>query len=281
MSEKRIRCNDAPRWPTNVDVIIAEHWTVHTRGGWNDAVEPASASWLWAHLRAHFPAAYANTLMPDHLHLVPPGRSDPDLLRRILQGHARRFGARWSITRCEPVHTARILERTCRYAARNADRAGLVDDPLEWPWSTLRDMLGATVDPWTPIERIAKAVRRRPDQVVSYCLDGAPDPTRQPLGLIVAPLAAIAEAAAAATRATPDEIRRPGPTRALFLALARDVGGARACDLAEACGITERTIRRLDGTVSSEALAAARRCLGDPRLRRWTVPGPRLRRRAG
>jgi hypothetical protein len=30
-----------------------------------------------------------------------------------------------------------------------------------WPWSTLRDLAGAVVDPWTQPARVAKAVGRR------------------------------------------------------------------------------------------------------------------------
>lgn len=39
------------------------------------------------------------------------------------------------------------------YAVLNPTRAGLVDDPLAWYWSTYRDLFGATHDPWVTFER--------------------------------------------------------------------------------------------------------------------------------
>jgi hypothetical protein len=258
-------------------MVIAEHWTAHTRGGWDRVVEPESAEWLWARLRERYPGAFATTLMPDHLHLLPPGRHDPDVLRRILQHHTRRFGARWYLENPQPVNTRRILRRTGRYLVRNADRDGLVAHPFEWPWSSLRDFVGAVEDPWTPLERLAIATRMQPAALLAELVDPYPPQLVSPAQPLAAPLAAIAEAAAAATRTTPDAIERVGATRGVFVGLARDVGGCRLADLADACGVAERTVRRLQQSVPAHAVAAARRCLADPRLQRWCAPQRRMR----
>lgn len=256
-------------------MVLAEHWVARTRRGWAGVVEPASAQWLWSRLRERYSLALACTLMPDHVHLLADGAHDPDTLRRILQHHSRRFGARWDLLDPQPVHTRRILGRTVRYIVLNAPRDRLVADPFEWPWSTLRDLVGAVVDPWTPIGRLVAATRTRPDALVRELVE--PDcalPTAAS-GPMVIPVEAIAEAVAAACRTTPAHITRPGATRRMFVALGTELSGCRIKDLAAACGITVGAVYKLRGTVAPAAVAAARRCLVDARLRQWHAPATR------
>lgn len=65
----------------------------------------------------------------------------------------------------QPVETPGVLtdrekiQRNIRYVILNPVRAGLVDDPLSWPWSTHRDFVGAVVDPWVDEERIRAVLR--------------------------------------------------------------------------------------------------------------------------
>ena len=48
-----------------------------------------------------------------------------------------------------------------RYTVLNPSRAGIVDDPLSWPWSTHRDVVGAIADPWVTAERLGAALGSR------------------------------------------------------------------------------------------------------------------------
>jgi hypothetical protein len=92
-------------------------------------------------------------------------------------------------------------------------------------------------------------------------------------------LACLADAVAAAMRTSVAQIRRRGPTRALFVALAYDQGWGHPERLAALCGCQPRAIRELVGSVATDALAVARLCLGDARLLRLPSPPPRVTRR--
>lgn len=61
------------------------HWVAHTRGNFRNVCGAKSARWLWAHLKAAFPKAYALCLMPDHVHLVVPGGADFASFKRVLE----------------------------------------------------------------------------------------------------------------------------------------------------------------------------------------------------
>jgi hypothetical protein len=139
-------------------MTIAEHWVATTRGGDSSLLWPERAGWLWGRLRARIPEALSNLLMPEHLHLVaPPGYGVG--LRRVLTAFTGRFGVRFDVLPPEPAHSLAIAGRKVRYGLFNPVRRRLVGDPLLWPWSTLRDLVGATADPWTPMSRIASTLR--------------------------------------------------------------------------------------------------------------------------
>ena len=82
------------------------------------------------------------------------------------------------------------------------------------------------------------------------------------------PLEQIAMAAASATRETIDAVKRLGPTRLLFVALATEQGWADANVLAARIGCSPRTVRRLGRRWEPALVDAGRLCLGDARLRR-------------
>ena len=88
-------------------------------------------------------------LMPNHFHLVLWPYEDGDMgrwMQRLLTGHVRRYNLRYSITgriwegrfKAPPVQNDEHLIRVLRYIERNPLRAGLVTDPVAWPWSSLR-----------------------------------------------------------------------------------------------------------------------------------------------
>jgi hypothetical protein len=131
------------------------------------------AAKLWAALRRAFPDALACVLMPNHVHLVvaePSAEVARDKMRAIVSGMRRADGGRqvvWErVALPSVVPDVHHLRRLVRYIALNPSRLGLVRDPLEWVWSTYRDVVGAFVDPWVPAGRLAAAFRVVPTRFV-------------------------------------------------------------------------------------------------------------------
>jgi hypothetical protein len=252
------------------------HLVAHTRGGWSDVVRWDSAAWLWPHLRDTFREAIAASLMPDHLHLATLLYAYTlDALRRLLQHHARLFGCAWDLGPPTPIHTRRILGRTTRYIWLNAPRDRLVEDPFEWPWSTLRDAVGATADPWGGPDTLARWLDLSPRRVHSFATEElAPIGILRPTDALAVNLTAVTDACASALRSHPNTLRRrSSPMRPLFVNVARTVAAPRRRDLAAACGVSLRALSDLGGRAPAEHVRAALVCLGDPRLRIWTPPG--------
>ena len=259
-----------------------------------------ACSWLWTRLRAAFPDATDCTLMPNGVHLISESSHESEA-RRVLVGVLGGFGRRYSAGLWEPVPDPAVIpnrkhhRRHSRYVALNPSRDGLVSDPLEWCFSSYRDVMGAAVDPWVDAQRLAAAhgmpTRGFRDDYHRYvsgdptvAVAGTPTPiAATPAAVSVHPLRRIQLAAAAATRRHPDAVRHRGPTRDLFVALARDQGWAFG-PIARACAMSRRQVLRIDTTAA--ALQAGRTCLGDDRLLVATAdlatsPGiPDLRARA-
>jgi hypothetical protein len=278
-------CNGGGRRPTAHGVTVAAHWVAHTRVGFRDVCGVRSARWLWAHLRAAFPRAYALCLMPNHAHLVVPGGADFGLFRRVLAQHGRVFGCAWD---CESTActTVEILLRAIRYVFINPVRDGRVADPWAWPWSTLRELGGAVDDDWTRAE--VRAVTRGPWARVLARLtqpDAGPAPPRPRPGDLarscVASFDAIAAAVASALRCEPEAIRTRSRARRLFVQLALAVGAPRRADLAAACGVQRHAIAEATRVPDRTGLRCALQCLQDDRLRIHDVPRGIALRRTG
>jgi hypothetical protein len=225
-------------------------------------------------------------LMPDHPHLVLAS-DDPaaagQRLARLLGHFGRRFGIWGRVSKVPPpapIRGGEVLARQIRYVALNPCRAQLLRCPLAWMWSTHRDVVGATADPWVTADRLSLALGTHPRAFAARhhaYVSGDPrarvegTPLPQIAATTTMPTAAlqtIAEAAAAATRSHPDAIRSRGPTRAVFVPLAFDQGWNQVARLAELCDCCPRTITNLREATDPIALQAARMCLGDARLRR-------------
>ncbi len=109
----------------------------------------AEARALFDLVAATFPGAAAICVMPDHVHVVVPAGSAGRLRHlcaayaRWRNGHRGECGRVWSpAPPPEEVPDGQHLRRTVRYVHLNPCRAGLVGDPLAWPWSTHRDAVG-------------------------------------------------------------------------------------------------------------------------------------------
>lgn len=106
----------------------------------------------------HGLAVHAYVLMPNHVHLLATPVAG-DTLARLMQALGRRyvrwFNARHGRTgtlwegryRSTVVQTDRYLLACMRYIELNPVRAGLVDDPAAYRWSSHRHQLGLAVDP--------------------------------------------------------------------------------------------------------------------------------------
>ena len=177
-----------------------------------------------------------------------------------------------------PAEGVTKILRLTRYIALNPPRAGLAVDPLSWPWSTHRDVVGAIVDPWVDAARLADAVGRSRSGFVAWyhryvsgdpsvAVDGTPIPNAaRPSAISRVPLSTIADAAAAALRRTPAMLQQRGPMRTLFVQLAAEQGWTDCAQLAAIAKCSPRSIARLIASPRPDLLAPGRLCLGDGRL---------------
>jgi hypothetical protein len=261
------------------------HLTARMSTGFPDLTREDTGAWLWRHLRRAFPKAIAVTLMPDHPHVVLASVepvADRQRLARLLGQLGRRLGVQGRASQvpdAQVIRPGNVLARQVHYVALNPCRKRLASCPLEWMWSTHRDLVGASVDPWVPPPRLAEALElpacgfaRRHHAYVSgdpsASITGTPFPLPAPpsqLGEVA--LRSIAEACTMALRTPLGSIRRPGVARALFVALAREQGWTHVERLAQVCDCSRHTIARHASEVDVVALGAARLCLGDQRLR--------------
>ena len=248
-----------------------------------DLCAPVLARRLWVFLRRAFPCALVVVLMTNHVHVIARVIC-PDWARlrmakalaAAVRGHGRYT---WEhLPDAEVLTGARELRRHIRYVTLNPCRAGLVSDPLEWPWSTHRDLLGAAATPWVRPDFLAAALHERRDgfehRFQRYASSDRsvavartpppsnpahdPEPTKS--------LQQIRLATLAATRGLEGDVNRRGFTRDLFVALARREGWAHRTSIASLCEMSPSALSRLQPRVPPTALSAAAICLGDPRL---------------
>jgi REP element-mobilizing transposase RayT len=289
------------------------HLVAHASAGRQPLADPRVADRLWLQLRGAFPAALAAVLMPDHLHLLVPAAGARDSGRRL--SRALGWLQRW-LRLPQPMRLAGVpraglpappgapgprlwrrlpepeslpdpkhLLRTVRYIHLNPCRDRLARDPLEWPWSTHRDVCGAAADPWVTPARLARALGR-PEFGFAEWLHGyvSSDPavhvagTRLPEPWSPGPFPGRdAERLAAAVRAAwrPLPPGRPRLTRhcASLARLALRTGLADSAALARAMGVTQRCMQiRLAAEVGAEPERAVLLCLADARLRGGSAP---------
>lgn len=258
------------------------HLVARALPGFNPFADPETAWWCLSHLRYALPLTLAVCLMPNHLHLITSARdkNEPrNRLARVLSGVTRRAGVKHLFERvpdAEPVVNGLHLDRQARYVHLNPCRVKLVADPLSWPWSTHRGLVGAELDPWVPIERLAQAMGRPPsgmrERLHTYVsgdpavgVAGSSSPTRCPArDYPTIPLETIRLAALSATPWS-----RPAERRKLVLDLAVHQGWTDPKVLAISVGMVPRSVRRSLARARDADDAgthAARLCLGDRRL---------------
>ncbi|MBI5479651.1 MAG: hypothetical protein HY906_12380 [Deltaproteobacteria bacterium] len=254
------------------------------------------AAVVWGSFRRAFPEALAVVLMPNHPHLIVSARDGATARHRLsaaLSGITRYCRRRpdlgdphWAVAPIkDPIPDRRHLAREIRYVLLNPCRAGLVADPLEWLWTTHRDVVGAVLDPWVTAPHLAAALGRPRAKFVqehhayvsgdpSVCVAGTPLPRR---AVATAPtsvgLSQVLAAALAAPRASAEDLQRRSLTRRLFVQLAAEHGWNRPVMLARMCRVARQSVHRLLGVPLDRAvLDPATLCLGDERLMRPYLP---------
>lgn len=263
------------------------HLTACTRRRSLSLLTPAIASSLWCSLWSTFPEALAAVLMTTHFHLIAPGPSPGGAqkrLRAVLSGCSRRRLPVEGRIAWEPVEPpagipdSRQLARQVRYVVLNPCRAGIVDDPLRWLWSTHRDVMGAVAQPWVSVHRLAAALDRPARGFASaHHRYVSSDPSVNVAGTAppvaaerrtspAEPIERIAWAAAAALRVPLDAVRHRGEPRRLLVQLACARGWRDVRALAGACNAAPRTVQRLLASPPGPSVAAGLLCLGDDRL---------------
>jgi hypothetical protein len=268
------------------------HVTARALGRLTPFLAFEAATFAWARLRAAFPEALAAILLPNHLHMILEFIRACALQRRlgaVLSGLTRSglLGAHRLVWQPVPepkaIEDLQKLRRQVRYVALNPCRAHLCGDPLEWIWSTHRDVLGAVADPWVTTDRLARGLHfsardfaARHHVYVSGDPDVRVEGTPAPVPALAresaqVPLETIAVAAAAALRVPVAEVATRHEARLLFVQLARNQGWRDARLLARRCGLQPWQVFNLRRR-PSPGLDAARLCLGDDRLTRRFLP---------
>jgi hypothetical protein len=155
-----------------------------------------------------------------------------------------------------------------RYAFMNPVREGLARDPWGWPWSTLRDLGGAVVHPWTDLESVAAFLDLSPRYVLVRLTETADlhvdPPRRETTGFASA--GRIKHAVAAALRVPADVALERPLGRRLAVQAAACVGEVSASRIARELALNPRTVRRLVASPPHSGLASVQLCLSDARL---------------
>ena len=248
-------------------MLVAEHIVVSTRFRQRSLATPQQGCWLFEHLGRALRQIWSLVLMPDHLHLVlAAGQSAA--LRRVLTSFTRVFGVRLDVEEPVPAHTPAIAGRQMRYGFGNPLRAGLVDDPWAWPWSTLRDLGGAAYPRLTELTDVAARLHLAPRHAMRALTHFAdlhvPPLAEEPP--MVASRAALEAAIASALRFDP-RARLDHPLgRQLAIQALLTLGMPSGRALADHLGCSTAAVRRLRFP-PRPALPAVLQCLADPRLR--------------
>jgi REP element-mobilizing transposase RayT len=249
------------------------HYVARTIARRRIFADDLQAATFWFALTGAFPDLIALCVVPDHLHLLLPGNDDLRRLGAVLSGHARRLrGASLWQSSPPPVAlpNAQHARRTLRYVLLNPCRAGLVNDPLAWPWSTHRDRVGLAVPSIGPRERSPDAFHQLVSGDPSCAVAGTPFPSVASTARCVED---VFDAVSAVARCHPRALERRGPERTLALRSIRVLlpneypVAARALHLS--ADQTTRLLRIEKDLVlpKDRGVLAVCRVVGDPRFR--------------
>ena len=133
---------------------------------------------------------YGYCLMTNHVHiLLDPGSNVDSLalvMKRVAGKFARRFNGRHNRTgslwesrfKSSPIQTDPYLLACCRYIDLNPVRAGIVEHPGTYPWSSFRQKASASAETWIDSDpcyaALGKTMGRRMQSYARFVTEGIP-----------------------------------------------------------------------------------------------------------
>ena len=268
-----------------------QHWAIRTNSLHSPFAEADVARFAWNCLGRSFPDTLMAVLMPNHLHIILPSIEElahRDALHGWMGAVSRHAGVKklWQYTPSpRPISNRKHLLRHLRYVALNPCRDRLCRDPLEWIWSTYRDLFEASAYPILSPQTLASVLQesRRTDFLVrfhayvssdpSVAITGSAPPARaaSPTHWPDRSLSELHTASSAALRLRPSDITDSRELQKLFVRLALHQGWrGHTGVLAQLCSVSPRTIQRHAMTpIHAGHLHAATVCAGEPRFRQF------------
>lgn len=262
---------------------IALHLVARTQVGCRPFHSRESSAALWCAFRRAFPTIHAAVIMPNHLHIITPNIPRARWhLGIAMRSVSRTLGP--EIVRWEPApHPDGIgdeikLATAIRYVHLNPVRARLVNDPLEWEWSTLREILGARLDrAWLDFSTLAKIHRVTPAalqaKLLSFTANDAfcaPSAARLPIpwSAEMRPSATrIGEAIWVGGSLLKWDVR----SRSAWIRACREIGGFTVAQIAAVtgrdCSNVRKALRRPAARDWSNSLQTWRKILAEPRFK--------------
>lgn len=229
----------------------------------------AEARVLWDQLTQRV-RLHALVLIPDHVHaqLLESALRDLATAPRayaLLRNHARgERGPVWEHgAHPTPIRGDRHVERTRRYIHLNPCRRELVLDPLAWPFSTHRDVVGLA------IPAACRAVPN-PERWHAYV---SSDPSVRVAGTSLparraerpATLLEVHAAVSSLTRTPASEVTRRPAARDLLIRAARALTTASSVEIAALAGVHPTTVTR-HASCNDGLVELVERVLGDTRF---------------
>ncbi len=247
---------------------MPHHHAVRSRPSRLAFLSHLEARVLWDTVLREVPDPLALCLMPDHLHLLH-ARDVGAALGIALRSYARwrnnRMGVRGSLWRRpgppEPVKGRTKLRRSERYIHLNPCRAGLVGDPLAWPWSTHRDRVGLALPAARPADPDPLAYHQYVSADPSVNLRG----TDLPVGTDGADGDTVLDAVLALTRSPREALTRRGPVRSLALRSLRQFTTLSGREIGAELQLARATVHRVP-LKHTRATRLVSRVLGDDRF---------------
>jgi REP element-mobilizing transposase RayT len=264
--------------------MIWNHWVIRASTPFEPFKSFEGGQYAWQQLQKIFPEMISAVLMPNHVHLILPITSN-EVTHQKLSGFmgalSKKTGHKilWQkVPSPVSIPDRHHLRRQLRYVALNPCRKGLCRDPLEWYWSTYREIMGATVVRNQSFVEIAKILgepkqdfRVRFHAYVSgdpsVSISGTPLPKRSlPKDIPEQSIGEILSAAAAALRVSRTELLHRTPLRRLFIHAAVRHGWKQNKILAHLCGTSLTSIQKHRRLPFPPGVDAVDLCLGDKRL---------------
>jgi hypothetical protein len=162
------------------------------------------------------------------------------------------------------IHGRKYELKTLHYTYLNPCEAGLVDDPLAWPFSSYRDALGFALPAIRPPERNPASLHARVTARLSDERRASPLPRNRVEGLRP-DLRRLLGAVSSLTRTPPALMRRSCPARQLFFRAARELAGARSEEIGAQLGLRCSSVRHRWGE-PARGVPLVARVVGDPRF---------------